>query len=95
MKKERRPRPSGDVQPKKHLGQHFLKDENIAFKIAETLSLEGYDKVLEIGPGTGVLTKHLLERPLQLWAMDVDTESIAYLRENYEAQARNSRKKLL
>lgn len=87
MKKERRPRPSGDVQPKKHLGQHFLKDENIAFKIAETLSLEGYDMVLEIGPGTGVLTKHLLERPLQLWAMDVDTESIAYLRENYEAQA--------
>ena len=85
MKKDRKPRQEGEVQPKKHLGQHFLKDENIAHKIAQTLSLEGYTKVLEIGPGTGVLTRHLLERPLELWAMDVDRESIAYLREHFEA----------
>ena len=58
MKKEGKRRSPGDVKPKKHLGQHFLKDENIAHKIAQTLSLEGYNRVLEIGPGTGVLTKH-------------------------------------
>ena len=85
MKKEKKPQREGDVKPKKHLGQHFLKDENIAHKIANTLSLNGYTKVLEIGPGTGVLTRHLLERPLELWAMDVDKESIAYLKEHFEA----------
>ena len=50
------------VRAKKHLGQHFLKDENIAKKIADTLSLIGYNHVLEIGPGMGVLTKYLLEK---------------------------------
>lgn len=50
------------VRPKKHLGQHFLKDENIAQKIADTLSLNGYKNVLEIGPGMGVLTKYLLSK---------------------------------
>ena len=54
-------------------------------KLRKTLRLEGYSKVLEIGPGTGVLTRHLLERPLELWAMDVDQDSIAYLREHLEA----------
>ena len=44
------------VKAKKHLGQHFLKDESIAKDIADTLSLQGYDDVLEIGPGMGVLT---------------------------------------
>ena len=43
------------VQPKKHLGQHFLKDLNIAQQIAQTLSLSGYKRILEIGPGMGVL----------------------------------------
>ena len=47
------------VRAKKHLGQHFLKDENIAKKIADTLTLENYTNVLEIGPGMGVLTKYL------------------------------------
>ena len=50
------------VKAKKHLGQHFLKDENIAKKIEDTLSLKGYDDVLEIGPGMGVLTKYLLDK---------------------------------
>ena len=49
------------VRAKKHLGQHFLKDENVAKKIAETLSYNGYANVLEIGPGMGVLTKYLLQ----------------------------------
>lgn len=69
------------VRAKKHLGQHFLKDEEIARKIAHTLSLENYEQVLEIGPGTGVMTKYLLERGPELTVIDLDSESIAYLNE--------------
>jgi 16S rRNA (adenine1518-N6/adenine1519-N6)-dimethyltransferase len=50
------------VKAKKHLGQHFLKDESIAQDIADSLTLQGYTKVLEIGPGMGVLTKYLLQK---------------------------------
>jgi 16S rRNA (adenine1518-N6/adenine1519-N6)-dimethyltransferase len=71
------------VRAKKHLGQHFLKDEKIAQKIAETLSLKGYHQVLEIGPGTGVLTKYLLLRGIDLTAMDLDEESIVYLNHSF------------
>ena len=73
----------GAVKAKKHLGQHFLKDETIAKRIADTLSLKGYQNVLEIGPGTGVLTKYLLLRGIDLVAMDLDEESIAYLNQNF------------
>ena len=73
----------GPVRAKKHLGQHFLKDEAIAQKIAETLSLEGYENVLEIGPGTGVLTKYLLNRGIDLVAMDLDADSIIYLNHSF------------
>lgn len=71
------------VKAKKHLGQHFLKDENIAKKIADTLSLKGYDDVLEIGPGMGVLTKYLLEKETTTHVIEIDTESVAYLKSNY------------
>ena len=71
------------VRAKKHLGQHFLKDEVVAKKIADTLNLNGYNKVLEIGPGTGVLTKYLLEKDIELVAMDVDRDSISFLEANY------------
>jgi len=71
------------VQPKKHLGQHFLNDENTARKIADTLSLEGYDHVLEVGPGMGVLTKYLLDKPVNVSVIEIDTESVAYLNGNY------------
>jgi 16S rRNA (adenine1518-N6/adenine1519-N6)-dimethyltransferase len=71
------------VRAKKHLGQHFLHDEHIAEKIGNTLTLQGYKKVLEIGPGMGVLTKYLIEKPIEVTAMDLDSESVAYLRENY------------
>lgn len=71
------------VKAKKYLGQHFLKDENIAKKIADTLSLTGYEHVLEIGPGTGVLTKYLLMRNVDLVAMDLDEESIVYLNHSF------------
>ena len=74
---------SKDVRAKKHLGQHFLKDESIAKKIGDALTLKGYKNVLEIGPGMGVLTKYLLEKEIDLVAMDLDTESITYLEANY------------
>ncbi len=71
------------VKAKKHLGQHFLKDESIAKAIADTLSLEGYDDVLEIGPGMGVLTKYLLDKPTTTYVIEIDTESVTYLDANY------------
>lgn len=71
------------VKAKKHLGQHFLKDESIAKKIAETLSYAGYSEVLEIGPGTGVLTKYLLRKDSVVTAMDLDSESIVYLNHSF------------
>jgi len=71
------------VKAKKHLGQHFLKDESIAKAIADTLNLEGYDNVLEIGPGMGVLTKYLLEKPTTTYVIEIDTESVEYLNAHY------------
>ena len=71
------------VRAKKHLGQHFLTDENIASQIANTLQGEGYKHVLEIGPGTGVMTKYLLEKEYKLSVIDLDEESIDYLKKHY------------
>ena len=71
------------VKAKKHLGQHFLTDENIARKIANGLHFEGYQKVLEVGPGMGVLTKYLLEKDAEIFVAEIDTESIIYLKEHY------------
>jgi 16S rRNA (adenine1518-N6/adenine1519-N6)-dimethyltransferase len=75
-----------EVSAKKHLGQHFLKDENIAQKIANTLTLKGYKEVIEIGPGMGVLTKYLIQKDIELIAMDIDTESVAYLKTTFTSQ---------
>ena len=75
---------SSAVRAKKHLGQHFLKDQEVARKIAETLLLNGYDNVIEIGPGTGVLTQYLLEQDINLLALDLDRESIEYLKTDFE-----------
>ena len=71
------------VKAKKHIGQHFLKDEKVALQISETLHFKGYQKVLEIGPGTGVLTKYLLLRDMDLTVMELDSESITYLRHSF------------
>ena len=71
------------VTPKKHLGQHFLKDTRIAQRIAELLSGQGYDDVLEIGPGTGVLMQYLVDQPAALTAIDLDQESVDYLKAHY------------
>jgi len=71
------------VRAKKHLGQHFLKDESIAEKIANSLTLNGYKNVLEIGPGMGVLTKYLLKKDIITHVIEIDTESVEYLQANY------------
>lgn len=84
------------VRAKKHLGQHFLNDENIARKITESISLP-CNALLEVGPGTGVLTKYLLkmlednsetgQKLEQFITLDVDRDSISYLREMYPQHA--------
>jgi len=71
------------VKPKKSLGQHFLTDQNIARKIVDCLGSD-YSDVLEIGPGMGVLTQYLLQRSeLQLSVIEIDRESVEYLRRNF------------
>jgi 16S rRNA (adenine1518-N6/adenine1519-N6)-dimethyltransferase len=76
---------SSDVRAKKHLGQHFLNDENIAFNIVNALNEKCQTPdILEVGPGMGVLTKYLLQNTnFKTWAIDLDKESIAYLQTHY------------
>lgn len=73
------------VRPKKFLGQHFLKDKNIAHRIVESLILaKGVNHVVEIGPGTGVLTHDLIIHPeIDLHVVEIDRESVTYLAEHY------------
>jgi 16S rRNA (adenine1518-N6/adenine1519-N6)-dimethyltransferase len=81
MQKENR------VRAKKFLGQHFLKDQNIARKIVEALTADqpGTD-VLEIGPGMGVLTQYLIEnKNINLKLIEIDRESVVYLKTHYPA----------
>lgn len=76
---------SSVVKAKKHLGQHFLIDKNISKKIAlQFKNHENCHKVLEIGPGTGALTTFLLEQEENdIWVIEVDRDSIAYLKNNF------------
>lgn len=71
------------VKPKKHLGQHFLNDQNIASKIVDSLSYKQYDLVLEVGPGMGVLTQFLLQKQVKVYVAEIDKESVDYLKINY------------
>jgi len=73
------------VRAKKHLGQHFLTDKNIAGKIVGALHPEErYRVVLEVGPGMGVLTDFLLvDKRFQTWLIDLDQESVAFLANKY------------
>lgn len=72
-----------EVRAKKYLGQHFLKDENIARQIAESLTGRT-THVLEIGPGMGVLTKYLhANEALNFHAIEIDSESVVYLHDHY------------
>ena len=71
------------VRAKKHLGQHFLNDENIAKNIVDALlSCDSQSTIVEVGPGTGVLTQFLISYP-SYFALDVDQESIDYLKLTY------------
>lgn len=74
-----------DVRAKKYLGQHFLKDEDIALNIVKGLTNKsGCKKVLEVGPGMGVLTKYLLEeKSFETYVVDIDRESISFLQKKY------------
>lgn len=69
------------VKPKKHLGQHFLKDESIAEKVALLYKDDNIQaQILEIGPGMGVLTQYLLEHYTDVSALEIDSESVEYLK---------------
>lgn len=79
------------VKPKKHLGQHFLIDKQIAADIVGLLSLhQNYTKVLEIGPGMGVLTDFLIQgKRYETYLIDIDQESIIYLKKHYPQLNKN------
>jgi len=73
------------VKPKKSLGQHFLKSKGVVEKIAESLEISPTDTVVEIGPGTGVLTEEILKRePKKLIALELDRELYNLLKEKFE-----------
>ena len=72
------------VRPKKNLGQHFLTDLSIAKRIADTVDEPYQDlPVLEVGPGMGVMTQYLVEKPRPLKVVEIDRESVAYLNEHF------------
>lgn len=71
------------VRPKKNLGQHFLNDHAIAERIAGTLDEFSQYPVLEVGPGTGMLTRYLLEKEKDLTVVEIDWDSVAYLKQHY------------
>src|SRR5690606_12182182 len=71
------------VKPKKNLGQHFLKDSAIASRIADTLDAFSPLPILEVGPGTGMLTQFLLSKERALTVVEIDRESVAYLKEHF------------
>jgi 16S rRNA (adenine1518-N6/adenine1519-N6)-dimethyltransferase len=77
------------VKAKKHLGQHFLKDESIAKDIADALTENGYNNVLEIGPGMGVLTKYLLQKTPKVTVMELDRESVTFLKDVFPVEQLN------
>lgn len=72
------------VRPKKNLGQHFLTDLDIARRIADTVDTAPDTPILEVGPGMGVLTQYLLTKGRELKVVEIDAESVAYLRERFK-----------
>jgi 16S rRNA (adenine1518-N6/adenine1519-N6)-dimethyltransferase len=71
------------VRPKKNLGQHFLTDLSIAKRIADTVDACPDIPVLEVGPGMGVMTQYLVEKPRPFKVVEIDRESVAYLNEHF------------
>ncbi len=76
----------GLVRAKKYLGQHFLTDKNIAEKTVNSLQqTQKYRQVLEVGPGMGILSDFLLQKPeLEVFLVDIDTESFHFLKKNIQ-----------
>ncbi|MDL2222479.1 16S rRNA (adenine(1518)-N(6)/adenine(1519)-N(6))-dimethyltransferase RsmA [Bacteroidales bacterium OttesenSCG-928-M11] len=72
-----------EIRPKKTLGQHFLKDFSVAKNTADTIEIFPELPVLEVGPGTGVLTRYLLENNRNLKVVEIDQESIAHLEKHF------------
>lgn len=71
---------------KKSLGQHFLRDENMVLRIVEAIRKHSFDRLLEVGPGGGALTRHLLTIPdIEFKAVELDTEKVVYLEQEYPA----------
>lgn len=77
------------VRPKKNLGQHFLTDLSIAKRIADTVDACPDLPVLEVGPGMGVLTQYLMEKPRPIKVVEIDSESVAYLHERWPQLSNN------
>lgn len=71
------------VKPKKFLGQHFLKDLQVAERIADTVQKYPNIPIIEVGPGMGVLSQFLIEKGFDLTVIELDRESVAYLKENF------------
>ena len=78
-----------DVNPKKFLGQHFLIDDNISKKIVEAVNFKKFKKVIEIGPGKGALTKHLIHIKNMLTLIEVDKESVKFLNSAFQKEKLN------
>ena len=78
------------VKPKKFLGQHFLKDLSIAQDIANTVDVCPELPILEVGPGMGVLTQFLLTKQRPVKVVELDFESVAYLKENFPSLQSNN-----
>ena len=74
----------GNVHPKKFLGQHFLIDENISKKIIDSIDFSLFDKVIEVGPGKGALTKYLFNLKEDLTLIEIDKESILFLEKEFK-----------
>ena len=82
-----------NVSPKKFLGQHFLIDENISKKIVNSFSLNEFDKIVEIGPGKGALTKYLFKFSDKLILIEYDSESVEFIKSSFKKHNPNIIKK--
>ena len=80
------------VRPKKNLGQHFLTDLSIARRIADTVDACPDLPVLEVGPGMGVMTQFLIEKPRPFKVVEIDRESVAYLKQTIFKEERGERR---
>ena len=71
------------VKPKKKLGQHFLNSSDIAKQIVDCIDSEKIDSIIEVGPGMGILTQHIIGLNKKAYFVEIDSESVKYLKENY------------